>query len=561
MSGKAVDKKEAIDIAPAQSQIHREVAEMGHVDQSLVAREPYGPGGFKGLFSNHYVAMCAAFATIGGLLFGYDQGVISVTLVMDQFLGTFPRVSTQASGAGFWKGLMTAMLELGALIGALFAGWLADKLSRKYSIVVAVVVFTVGSVLQTAAVEYAMLTVGRLIGGMGIGALATIAPLYISEIAPPEIRGALLVLQEFSIVLGIVIAFWTTYGTRFMAGQWSWRLPFLIQMIPGFILGAGIVFLPFSPRWLSSKGRNDEALNVLAKLRSLPATDPRVLQEWCEIRAEVVFAQEVNRERHPDLQEPTRANRFKLEVASWMDCFRHGCWKRTVVGVGIMFFQQFVGINALIYYAPSLFETLGQDYEMRLLLSGIINCMQLVGVATSLWTMDRFGRRPLLLTGAGLMFVCHLIIAVLVGKYGGRWEDYATEGWVAVAFLFFYMFSFGATWGPVPWAMPSEIFPSSLRAKGVALSTCSNWFNNFIIGLITPPLVQNTGFGAYTFFAVFCALAFLFTFFCVPETAGKSLEQMDEVFKDVSSEAEEQRKARIMRDIVEGKGDECIDTP
>lgn len=118
---------------------------------------------------------------------------------------------------------------------------------------------------------------------------------------------------------------------------------------------------------------------------------------------------------------------------------------------------------------------------MQLLLSGIINCTQLVGVVTSLWTMDRFGRRPLLLIGAGLMFICHLIIAVLVGRFGDRWTDYAAEGWVAVAFLFFYMFSFGATWGPVPWSMPAEIFPSSLRAKGVALSTCSNWLNNFII--------------------------------------------------------------------------------
>lgn len=127
---------------------------------------------------------------------------------------------------------------------------------------------------------------------------------------------------------------------------------------------------------------------------------------------------------------------------------------------------------------------------MQLLLSGIINCTQLVGVVTSLWTMDRFGRRPLLLIGAGLMFVCHLIIAVLVGKFGDRWSDYAAEGWVAVAFLFFYMFSFGATWGPVPWSMPAEIFPSSLRAKGVALSTCSNWLNNFIIvsPLLTKPL-------------------------------------------------------------------------
>lgn len=528
---------------------------MHHVNEAIVAREPYGPSGFQGLFTNHYVALCAAFATIGGLLFGYDQGVISVTLVMEQFLGRFPRVSAEASGAGFWKGFMTAMLELGALIGALCAGYLADRLSRKYSIVVAVVIFTIGSILQTAAMDYAMLTVGRLIGGMGIGALATISPLYISEIAPPEIRGALLVLQEFSIVFGIVIAFWTTYGTRYMAGEWSWRLPFFIQMIPGFILGIGIFFLPFSPRWLSSKGRDDEALAVLGKLRNLPTDDQRVIQEWCEIRAEVAFAQEVSREKHPKLQAHTHMNHFKLEVALWLDCFKHGCWRRTVVGVGIMFFQQFVGINALIYYSPSLFETLGQDYEMQLLLSGIINCTQLVGVATSLWTMDRFGRRPLLLIGAGLMFICHLIISVLVGKFGGRWSQYVTEGWVAVAFLFFYMFSFGATWGPVPWAMPSEIFPSSLRAKGVALSTCSNWFNNFIIGLITPPLVQNTGYGAYTFFAVFCLLAFVFTYFFIPETCGKSLEEMDSVFCDVSSEAEERQKARIMQDIVEGKRD------
>jgi hypothetical protein len=186
MSEFNTEKKDAIDLAPEQSHLHQEVA--GMHSKAMVTREPYGkPGtldplasnrgrrltlftGFAGLFSSPYVATCALFATLGGLLFGYDQGVISVTLVMEQFLGRFPRVSAEASGAGFWKGLMTAMLELGALIGALFAGYLADKLSRKYSIVVAVVVFTIGSILQTAAMDYAMLTIGRLIGGMGIGA-------------------------------------------------------------------------------------------------------------------------------------------------------------------------------------------------------------------------------------------------------------------------------------------------------------------------------------------------------------------------------------------------------
>ena len=209
-------------------------------------RDTYGPPGFKGIFMNSYAALCAAFAAIGGMIFGYDQGVVSIVLVIPQFLSRFPQVSEASSSAGFDKGLLTAMIELGAFFGAFNQGWIADKISRKYSIVVAVLVFTVGSVLQTASISYPMLVVARLIGGIGIGMLSMVAPLYISEISPPEIRGALLVLEELSIVTGIVIAYWITYGTRYMAGEWAWRLPFLLQMIPGFILGAGILFLPFS---------------------------------------------------------------------------------------------------------------------------------------------------------------------------------------------------------------------------------------------------------------------------------------------------------------------------
>ena len=138
---------------------------------------------------------------------------------------------------------------------------------------------------------------------------------------------------------------------------------------------------------------------------------------------------------------------------------------------------------------------MGLNYSLQLIMSGVLNVTQLVGVITSLWTMDRFGRRPLLLWGSFFMTLSHLIIAVLVGKFSNDWSSHRAAGWVSVAFLLFYMLSFGASWGPVPWAMPSEIFPSSLRAKGVALATCSNWLNNFIIGLITPPLVINTGFG------------------------------------------------------------------
>ncbi|KAI8714966.1 MFS domain-containing protein [Fusarium sp. LHS14.1] len=529
------------------------VATEENVGLSLTV-EPYGPSGFRGLFNSQYVALCAAFSALGGLLFGYDQGVISVTLVMDHFLDRFPEVSDDAPGAGFTKGLMTAMITLGAFIGAINQGWIADWISRKRSIMVSVVVFTIGSALQTSAVNYAMLVVGRFIGGIGIGQLSMVVPLYISEISPPEIRGTLLVFEELSIVAGIVIAFYITYGTRYISSHWSWQLPFLLQILPGLVLGFGAIFLPYSPRWLASKDREDEALANLAKLRALPAIDPRVQREWMEIIAEARFQTGILKERHPQLTQRTDiTGRMSLEFVSWTDCLKPGCWRRTLVGAGIMFFQQFVGINALIYYSPTLFGTMGLNFDMQLTMSGVLNVTQLIGVFTSLWTLDRFGRRSILLLGSVLMFVAHVIIAALVGKFSDNWPSHTAEGWTSVAFLLFYMLAFGASWGPVPWAMPSEVFPSSLRAKGVAISACSNWINNFIIGLITPPLVRETGFGAYVFFAVFCLLSFIWVWFSVPETNGKTLEEMDQVFNDRSGVEDVSKKERILRDVFEEK--------
>ncbi|KAM4062701.1 major facilitator superfamily protein [Hirsutella rhossiliensis] len=530
-----------------------DVADAEHKESDVsinLNTEPYGPPGFKGIAASRYVALCASFSAIGGLLFGYDQGVISVILVMDEFLGRFPEVSESASGAGFYKGLMTAMITLGAFVGAFNQGWIADAYSRKRSIMMAVVIFTFGSALQTGSINYTMLVIARLFGGIGIGMLSMVVPLYISEISPPEIRGTLLVLEELSIVLGIVVSFWITYGTQYIKSDWSWQLPFLIQIIPGLALGFGAIFLPYSPRWLASKGREQDALMNLAKLRCLPTTDSRVQREWLEIIAEATFQKGALAERHPALVNGAGIQKLKLELVSWADCFKKGCWRRTHVGAGLMFFQQFVGINALIYYSPTLFGTMGLDHNMQLIMSGVLNITQLFGVVSSLWTLDRFGRRKILMWGSVGMFIAHFIIAILVGLYSSNWPANTSKGWTSVAFLLFYMLAFGASWGPVPWAMPAEIFPSSLRAKGVAISTCSNWINNFIVGLITPPLVQNTGFGAYVFFASFCFLSFAWTFYFVPETGGKTLEEMDEVFKDYSSSEEMARKSRLLAETI-----------
>ena len=198
-----------------------------------------------------------------------------------------------------------------------------------------------------------------------------------------------------------------------------------------------------------SKGRDAEALQALAKLRQLAPNDSRVQQEWFDIRAEVAFHKETSALRHPELQDRSIMSRIKLEIVSWTDCFRRGCWRRTHVGVGLMLLQQFVGINALIYYSPTLFKTMGLDYSLQLIMSGVLNVVQLLGVITSLWTMDRFGRRPLLLWGSVFMTLSHLIIAILVGKFSGDWPSHRAAGWVSVAFLMFYMLSFGASWGPV----------------------------------------------------------------------------------------------------------------
>jgi MFS family permease len=393
---------------------------------------------------------------------------------MEQFLHDFPRVG--GTGSGFWKGLLTAMLELGALIGAINQGWIADKISRRYSILVAVVVFTIGSILQTAALNYGMLTFARFLGGVGIGMLSMVSPLYISEISrsssffvtwdrngtdtdfalgPSECRGTLLVFQEWSIVFGIVISYWTSFGTRYMAGEWSWRLPFLLQMIPGFVLAAGVMVLPFSPRWLASKGRNKEALQTLSRLRRLPITDRRVRQEYMDIQAEVRFHHQINAERHPDLQGGGTKNAFLREMASWADCFRKRTWRRTHIAIMVPFFQQFSGINALIYYSPTLFETMGFDTNIQLIMSGVLNSLQLVGCTSTVWTMDTLGRRKLLFAGSVSETISHVIIAALVGRYSSNWASHQTEGWVSAAFLLVYMVAFGAAWGPVGWAIPS----------------------------------------------------------------------------------------------------------
>ncbi|KAF4458530.1 high-affinity glucose [Fusarium albosuccineum] len=454
--------------------------ESHHIDQTksipkgevILQDVSYGPGGIRGLFSSPYVSGAAFLASLGGFSFGYDQGIISIINVVPLFHEAFPKTRT-AFGTGF----MTEMLLLGAFIGCLFMPYLADKISRKWALTVVVVIFDVGAIIQTAASNYGMLVAGRTIGGIGVGTLAMGAPLYISEISPPNLPSEL-----------------------------SFRLPLGLQMVCATFLGFGIHFFPFSPRWLALVNRQAEALTSLCKLRALPPSDDRVQAEFKSIIAEVEFQKIAQEAKYPGV------SGAKLEALLWLDLFDRRKWRRTVVGVGVCFFQQFSGINAFIYYAPTLFRSIGQSDDMSLILSGIFNVLQLVAVAVCFVIIDKVGRRPLAIIGGFGTAICYAIIAILSGLYSKDWEANTAAGWACVAMAFAFILVFGVSYSPLGWALPPEVFSTSMRAKGVALATCVNWLSNFTIGIATPPMLESIGFGAYIFFACFCCLAGIWRF-------------------------------------------------
>ncbi|KAE8142399.1 general substrate transporter [Aspergillus pseudotamarii] len=503
-----------------------------HVDPDAIS---YGPSGVQGLFCSKYVFGAATLASLGGFSMGYDMGVISIINVMEPFHQAFPKAETS-----FGKGLMTGMLLLGAFIGCIFMSYLSDRISRKWAITAMVVAFDIGAILQTAAVNYDMLVAGRFIGGIGVGTLAMGAPLYISEISPPNMRGTLLVLESISISLGVVIAYWITFGTRHMTGEACFRLPFGLQMVSATALGLGIHFFPYSPRWLALVNRDAECLTSLTKLRNLPATDERVQIEYNSIISEVRFQKIVQERKHPG------AKGLKLEILSWFDLFSKGTLKRTAVGCGIAFFQQFSGINAFIYYAPTLFESLGQSSEMSLILSGVFNVLQFVAAIICFLLIEKIGRRPLAIGGAFGMAGAYVIIAVLSGVYSKDWQANMAAGWACVAMAFVFILLYGVSYSPLGWALPSEVFSTTSRSKGVALSTCVIWLSDFIIGLITPSMLADIEYRTYIFFAVMCFVAGIWAILLVPETSGKSLEEIDELFGDDSAKKEREIAAAAL---------------
>ncbi|KAI3393550.1 hypothetical protein diail_4141 [Diaporthe ilicicola] len=527
------------------------------------------------LRQNPYVLGLASFASLGGFLFGYDQGVVSGVLTMESFAAKFPRIYLDSS----FKGWFVSTLLLFAWFGSLVNGPVADRVGRKGSILVAAVVFTVGSALQAAAESIPMLFVGRAIAGLSVGMLTMIVPMYMSEVSTPAIRGTLVVLQQLSITLGILVSYWLEYGTQYIGGtqcapdipytggsasdpefdpltdvgpggctgqsEASWRLPLAMQILPAVILGLGMLFYPESPRFYLMRQREDKALEALACVRRANVESEALCREYLAIKAEVLFEETYARDRYPG---KTGVSLYLAQYSSLVSS--KASLKRLSIGCVVMFFQQFMGCNAIIYYAPTIFGQLGLSGKTSsLLATGVYGIVNTLSTLPALFLIDKVGRRPLLMCGALGTFVSLVIVGGIVGGFGSTLVSHKAAGWVGIAFIYIYDINFSYSFAPIGWVLPSEIFNLGNRSKAMSITTSATWMCNFIIGLVTPDMLDTIGYGTYIFFAAFCLLALGFTYFFVPETRGKSLEDMDSVFGDTAAHDEKARLFNIAAEL------------
>ncbi|KAL1851089.1 hypothetical protein Daus18300_012636 [Diaporthe australafricana] len=507
------------------------------------------------VFNNPKIVVIALFASFGGFEYGYQQGVLGQSLVMHRFKDNFPSVVESSSATGW----LTSILQVGGIIGSVSAGVLGEVFSRKYTMFSACLWVILGSYLYCGATYHnpAMLYAGRFFTGIGVGTFSGVGPLYNAELSSPELRGFLVSFYQFATIFGIMLSFWIGYASNNIGGQGdtqsnlAWQLPTIIQGIPAVCLALGIWWLPFSPRWLIKQDRDDEAISTLAYLRQLPSDHELIQVEYREIKAECLFEERHFAKSFPTLAAKEKKSVWTRQLAEYYNIVRS--WdntKRVATAWLVMFFQQWSGIDAIIYYASNVFLSLGMSSTTQALLAtGVTGVVFMVSTIPAMLLIDRVGRKPMLLFGSALMWAAMVIAGIIVSQFSDDWAHHADAGWVAVAFIWVYIFAFGFTWGPVSWTLVSEIFPLSIRAKGASFGASSNWVNNFAVAFFTPPMLEAWEWGTYIFFAVFLAIGIVWVWFFIPETKGATLEEMDRVFKSHSGEEDARMLADARRDV------------
>ncbi|KAF7560861.1 hypothetical protein G7046_g3286 [Stylonectria norvegica] len=495
--------------------------------------------------SNPKIIFIAFFASLGGFEYGYQQGVLGQSLVMARFVDNFPTV-VQSSSATGW---LTSVLQLGGILGAIAAGVLSEIISRKYTMFVACCWVILGSYLYVGATFHApaMLYAGRFFTGIGVGLFSGVGPLYNAELSAPHMRGFLVSFYQLATVLGIALSFWVGYGSNYIGGtsegqsNMAWRLPSIIQGLPAAALACGVWFMPFSPRWLVKQGRDEEAKQTLAWMRKLPIESDLVQIEYLEIKAEAVFERKIFAIEFPQYVEK-KPSVFMTQIIQYKNCVNtKDNFKRVCFAWLVMFFQQWSGIDAIVYYASNIFISLGlTSGTIALLATGVTGIVLIISTIFSMLVIDKVGRKPLLFTGSTVMAISMITVGIIVAKFRHDWPGHMGAAWVAVALIWVYIAGFGATWGPCSWTLISEICPLSIRAKGVSIGAFSNWLNNFAIAFFVPPMFQAWAWGTYIFFSVFLIAGIAWVYFFLPETKNTSLEEMDRIFKSQTGERDSQ---------------------
>ena len=440
----------------------------------------------KGPSRRGFLLTVSAVAALGGFLFGFDTGVVSGALlyVRDDF----------GSLSSFQQDAVVSGTLLGAAIGAIFGGRAADRFGRRPTLLVIALSFVVGIVVIVVSQSLSVLIAGRFIVGLGVGGASMTVPLYISELAPARIRGRLVSTNQLMITLGIVVAYLVDYGFS-SGGEWRWM--FGVGLVPAVLLGVGMLFMPETPRWLVSRGRTGEARAVLARTH-----DEDSLEE------ELRVAQQPKSDRRGFRALLAPGLRFAL-----------------VIGIGLAVLQQVTGINTVIYFAPTILNSVGISTSNAILASLPIGIINVVMTVVAIMVIDRVGRRPLLLGSLAGMVVSLVLLGLTfeISSLGSAVHA------LTVLFLVTYVASFAIGLGPVFWLLISEIYPLRVRGEAMSVASSFNWLANFAVGLTFLNLVDAIGqAGTFWLYAAIGVLAILFTAAFVPETKGRTLEEIEE---------------------------------